>query len=164
MRFVSRPRAAQEISFCGVGQFTAPHHKTISLARRGGAPRKVGCMMPVYKPHDLVKKSLLTTSELSEIKQLVAVVNQHDKLHMRFYPELASQARTAEINNYLFYQDDRLVGHLSFWSLSVEKREMLIGAVHPAYRCQGIFRALFEEARREYAPQGVRQLILVCES
>ena len=121
-------------------------------------------MMPVYKPHDLVKKSLLTTSELAEIKQLVAVVNQHDKLHMRFYPELASQARNAEINNYLFYQDDRLVGYLSFWSLSVEKREMLIGAVHPAYRCQGIFRALFEEARREYAPQGVRQLILVCES
>jgi mycothiol synthase len=121
--------------------------------------------MPVYKPRDLVKKSLLTTSELAEIEQLVAVVNRHDKLHMRFYPELAKLARgTEQINNYLFYQDNRLAGYLSFWSLSVEKREMLIGTVHPAYRRQGIFRALFEEARREYKQQGVRQLIFTCES
>lgn len=41
---------------------------------------------------------------------------------------------------------------------------MLIGTVHPAYRRQGIFRALFEEARREYKQQGVRQLIFTCES
>lgn len=122
-------------------------------------------MMAVHRQRDLVKKSLLTTGEIAAIEQLVAVVNRHDGLHVRFYRDLPLRARTGnEFNHYLYYDDGRLVGYLSFWSLGVEEREMLVGLVHPAFRRQGIFRALFEEARLEYRSQGAHKLVLICES
>jgi len=96
-----------------------------------------------------------------EIEQLAEVCNKYEDLHMRFN-WLRSRPPSEETNDFLYYEDSKLVGYLNISSYGSKEKELL-GMVHPGHRRKGIFRALFTLAREECLRRGAQGLILVCE-
>lgn len=107
----------------------------------------------------IVKVQQLTTSIHDEIEALAEICRQSDGLEMMLYledPRVAHQ----ETNQFLFYQDDALVGMVS---LPAGSQIEILGMVHPAYRRRGIGRALLSAAIAESQHRGARECLLVCE-
>lgn len=119
--------------------------------------------MPLHKQRSVVAKSVLSPAEIAECEQLVSLCNRHDDLHMQLSREMLEERSGKENNDFLYYQDDVLVGYLSLMNWGIEERELHIGVVHPNYRRQGIFRALLEAVKTECANRGTRKFVLVCE-
>ncbi|HTK05846.1 MAG TPA: GNAT family N-acetyltransferase [Ktedonobacteraceae bacterium] len=110
----------------------------------------------------LVRKQTLTTTDITEIRQLADLCNQYEQLHMRIsWVALRSRAGN-EYHDLLYYQDDQLVGYLSLDSAGGSERE-LTGMVHPAYRRRGIFTTLFRATQEDCARLSIPHVILVCE-
>lgn len=120
--------------------------------------------MPLHKPQSVVAKSVLSPTEMAECEQLVSLCNRYENLHMQLSREMLAVRSGKENADFLYYQDDMLVGYLSLMSWGTEERELHIGVVHPNYRRQGIFRALLEAARAECARRGTRKFVLICEN
>jgi ribosomal protein S18 acetylase RimI-like enzyme len=120
--------------------------------------------MPLHKPQSVVAKSILSPAEIAECEQLIAVCNRYEGLHMQLSRELLAERSGKEKDDFLYYQDDMLVGYLSLMNWGIEERELHIGVVHPDYRRQGIFRALFEAAKTECTGRGTRKFALICEN
>jgi ribosomal protein S18 acetylase RimI-like enzyme len=112
--------------------------------------------------HGLIAKQTLTSSEIAEIEQLINTCNTHDGLRMRIGIEMLRERRGDETNDFLYYADGRLVGYLETDSYGGKEKE-LTGMVHPDFRRQGIFTALFTAAKEELRQRGVQKLIFVCE-
>src|SRR5579859_2639207 len=110
----------------------------------------------------LVAKSILTPGELGEISRLIDICNQHDGLRMRIDMKMLRERSGDENNDFLYYIDGQLVGYLEADSYGRQEKE-LAGMVHPDFRRQGIFTALFTAAREEFQQHGVQKLIVVCE-
>jgi ribosomal protein S18 acetylase RimI-like enzyme len=118
--------------------------------------------MTEARQHTLVKKRTLTTKELVDIQQLAEICNRHDGLHMRLDWNLLTTRSGAEVSDFLYYQNDELVGYLMTYGFGNDERE-LIGMVHPTQRRQGIARTLLQAAQEEYTGHGVHELLLICE-
>jgi len=114
------------------------------------------------RQYHLVKKRTLTTEELVAIQQLAELCNRHDELQMRLDWQPLTNRSGAEVSDFLYYQNDALVGYLNAYGFGNDERE-LTGMVHPAQRRQGIARTLLQAAREEYTGHGVRELLLICE-
>jgi ribosomal protein S18 acetylase RimI-like enzyme len=112
--------------------------------------------------HDLVIKSILTPDELAAISRLTEICDTHDGLRMRIGMEMLRERRGDESNDFLYYVDGQLVGYLEADSYGRKEKE-LVGMVHPDFRRQGIFTALFTAARDEFQRGGIEKLILICE-
>jgi ribosomal protein S18 acetylase RimI-like enzyme len=110
----------------------------------------------------LVTKSTLTLNELAAISRLIDVCNTHDGLRMRIGMEMLRERSGDESNDFLYYVDGQLVGYLEADSYGRQEKE-LAGMVHPDFRRQGIFTALFTAAREEFHRRGIEKLILICE-
>ena len=110
----------------------------------------------------IIAKSTLTPGEIAEIDQLISVCNAHDGLRMRIGVEMLRERRGDETNDFLYYADGQLVGYLEADSYGRQEKE-LTGMVHPDFRRQGIFTALFTAAKAELQQHGVQKLIFVCE-
>lgn len=119
--------------------------------------------MPLHKPQSVVVKSILSPAEIAECEQLVSLCNRHDNLHMQLSRDMLEERSGQENDDFLYYQDDMLVGYLSLMSWGIEERELHIAVVHPNYRRRGIFRALLEAAKTECASRGTRKFVLICE-
>jgi ribosomal protein S18 acetylase RimI-like enzyme len=119
--------------------------------------------MPLHKQQSVVVRSVLSPAEIAECEQLVTLCNRYENLHMQLSREMLEERSGKENDDFLYYQDDMLVGYLSLMSWGIEEREMHLGVVHPNYRRQGIFRALLEAAKAECASRGTRKFALVCE-
>lgn len=118
-------------------------------------------MQPVDK-HGLIAKQTLTPDEIAEISRLIDICNAHDGLRMRIGLEMLRERSGDETNDFLYYADGQLVGYLEADSYGRKDKE-LAGMVHPDYRRQGIFTALFMAAKEEFERRGVQKLIFVCE-
>ncbi len=112
--------------------------------------------------HGLITKSTLTPDELAAIARLIDICNQHDGLRMRIGMEMLRERRGDETNDFLYYAGGQLVGYLEADSYGRKEKE-LVGMVHPAFRRQGIFSALFTAAKEEFHQRDVQKLILVSE-
>src|SRR5579859_1487956 len=110
----------------------------------------------------LVAKSILTPGELGEISRLIDICNQHDGLRMRIDMKMLRERSGDENNDFLYYIDGQLVGYLEAESYGRKEKE-LVGMVHPDFRRQGIFTALFTAARGEFQRRGIEKLIPICE-
>lgn len=118
--------------------------------------------MTEARQHNLVKKRTLTTEELVAIQQLTEICNRHDELYMRLDWNLLANRSGAEVSDFLYYQNDELVGYLMAYGFGNDERE-LTGMVHPAQRRQGIAHTLLQVAQEEYTGHGVHELLLICE-
>ncbi len=112
--------------------------------------------------HGLIAKQTLTPDEIAEISRLIDICNEHDRLRMRIGLEMLRERRGDETNDFLYYAGGQLVGYLEADSYSRKEKE-LTGMVHPDFRRQGIFTALFTAAKKELQQRGVQKLIFVCE-
>jgi len=104
----------------------------------------------------------LSQGELDAITHLQDVCNEADGLQMKLN-WMRLNARVGDVtNDFLWYADDQLVGFLGLYQFVPDVAE-LSGMVHPAYRRRGIFRQLFEAARRELTVRRVDRILLICE-
>lgn len=120
--------------------------------------------MTFRERESLVKKITLSVAEIAEIERLVEVCNSYEGLHTRLSRAMLAERPKQEVNDFLYYQDDKLVGYLGLENWGVEDRELHIGVVHPDYRNRGIFRTLLEAAQDEWASRGAKKIVLVSES
>jgi len=122
----------------------------------------LGAIMPGTHKQGLVKKQTLAEAEAIAIEQLISICNTHEGLYMRLSPDMLRKRLGHETNDFLYYEDGKLVGYLAVESWGTKEREAT-GMVHPDYRGRGIFSALLAAAKEECQHRGVQKLILVCE-
>ena len=111
---------------------------------------------------NLICKQTLTPGEIAEISRLIDICNAHDGLRMRIGLDMLRERRRDETDDFLYYADGQLVGYLEADSYGRKDKE-LAGMVHPDFRRQGIFAALFTVAKEELQRRDVQKLIFVCE-
>ncbi|HLI05163.1 MAG TPA: GNAT family N-acetyltransferase [Ktedonobacteraceae bacterium] len=110
----------------------------------------------------LVKKRRLNEAELAEVEELAQVCDAYEDLHLRLSVEQMRTRTGKESNDFLFYEDGRLVGALALSDYGKEKREVIL-MVHPYHRRRGIASALLAAARKDARRRGIERLALVCE-
>jgi ribosomal protein S18 acetylase RimI-like enzyme len=110
----------------------------------------------------LIKKHGLIDADIAEIQQLVTICDTHDRASMRINWDMLASRPKDEVNDFLYYQNDVLVGYLALYSFSKREAETS-GMVHPEYRRKGIFRALVQAATEELKRQGIPKLIFFCD-
>jgi ribosomal protein S18 acetylase RimI-like enzyme len=110
----------------------------------------------------LIKKSSLSTEEIAEIEQLAQICDAYDHATMRVnWGSLASRSGNAT-NDFLYYQDGRLIGTLSLYTFGGSEAETS-GMVHPDERRKGIFRTLVDAAIDELRQRAIPKLIFFCD-
>lgn len=114
------------------------------------------------KRRGLVKRRQLSEAELAEVEELARAVDAYEDLHLLLSVEQMRERAENAANDFLYYEDDRLVGALALSEYGHEKRE---GSplVHPDYRRRGIGSALLAAVREEGKRRGIERLALVCE-
>ena len=110
----------------------------------------------------LVKKQALTETEVAELQQLTTLCNSYENLHMRISWEMLPLCLDNQVNNFLYYDDGKLVGYLALDGWGVKERE-LVSMVHPDYRRKGIGSTLFAAVKDESIQRGLERLVLICE-
>lgn len=116
----------------------------------------------VHSKQGLVKKQTWTEEELAEAIKLLELCNAYEDLHIKLGLEILQRRPANQVNDFLYYENDMLVGLLSLDDTGEQDREMT-GVVHPAYRRKGIFTELLAAAKEEARSRGIERLIIVCE-
>ena len=116
---------------------------------------------------DTLKQGLLTVNTLTdeqeaEIQQLTDLCNLYENLHLHFSQHRLGNRLDRVMPNFLYYEDEKLVGYLVPDSFGAEEKELL-GMVHPDYRRRGIFTALLAATKEVCKARGVERLIFVVE-
>lgn len=115
----------------------------------------------MYK-QGLVKKTTLTATEVAAIKRLVDLCNRHEHLRIRLDWGMLRSQNGTEVNDFLYYKENDLVGYLAGYGFDNGEHELTV-LVHPDYRRQAIGRELLEAAKNEYAYVEGCRLVLRCE-
>jgi ribosomal protein S18 acetylase RimI-like enzyme len=110
----------------------------------------------------LVKQRTWSEDELAEARQLLELCDRFEGLSLKLDVGMLRFRGGKETNDFLYYEDGKLVGLLALDELGAEDREMT-GGVHPEYRRRGIFSRLLAAAKDEARSRGTERLILVCE-
>ena len=110
----------------------------------------------------LIKRRMLTASEMTMIRQLADVCERYEQLHMRIDSMMLQSRSGSVVNDFLYYDHDVLIGYLALDDRGSVQNE-LVGMVHPDYRLRGIFRMLLRAAVEEGRARHVQQFILVNE-
>lgn len=118
--------------------------------------------MSLPTKHGLIERRGLDATELSEIKRLAQLCNQHEDLDLKLNWGLLQDRSRDQLNDFLYYADGQLVGFLALFSFNSQEGE-ISGMVHPAYRQHGIFSVLFEAARQECQSRTLPTLLLIVE-
>ena len=114
------------------------------------------------KRHGLLKKQGLTQTELAEIEELAGVCNAYEGLDLKLNWNVLRKRSETEANDFLYYVDGKLVGFLPLFSFNAKEGE-ISGMVHPQYRRQGIFTALFNAVMEECQRRGLPTVLLIVE-
>lgn len=104
----------------------------------------------------------LSATELDEVAQLAQICNQQDGLDLKLNWSVLRHRPADQLNDFLYYADDQLVGFLPLFAFNSQEGE-ISGMVHPNYRRRGIFRTLFEAACQESRSRNLPSLLLIVE-
>lgn len=104
----------------------------------------------------------LSQTVLAEIEQLMQVCNNHEGLDLKINMQILRSRPHDEINDFLYYEQDVLVGFLGLYSFNPHEGE-ISGMVHPASRRKGIFTSLFRAALEECQHRNITRLLLIVE-
>ena len=104
----------------------------------------------------------LSRTVLAEIEQLMQVCNAHEGLDLKINLSILHSRPHDEINDFLYYEQDVLVGFLGLYSFNPHEGE-ISGMVHPSFRRKGIFTALFQAVLEECQHRNITHLLLIVE-
>ncbi len=104
----------------------------------------------------------LSIEELQEIRRLADICEQHDGIHLKLNWEMLKNRSLDETNDFLCYQDGRLIGCLALYWFGSPEIE-LNGMVHPSFRRDRVFSRLLGEARAECRRRGIPKLVFICD-
>lgn len=104
----------------------------------------------------------LSRTVLAEIEHLMLVCNAHEGLDLKINLQILHSRPHDAINDFLYYEQDVLVGFLGLYSFNSDEGE-ISGMVHPASRRNGIFTALFRAALEECQHRNITHLLLIVE-
>jgi ribosomal protein S18 acetylase RimI-like enzyme len=103
-----------------------------------------------------------TEDELAEAEALINLCNAYEDLRIKLATTMLRSRSGDETNDFLYYEDGKLVGLLALDDFQQADREMT-GLVHPDYRRRGIFTDLLTMAKAEGRARGIKRLVIVCE-
>ena len=112
----------------------------------------------MQKPNGILSPRVLTSFDWSAIDALADECRSHDRLELPLHR--APPGGSKESNQFLYYQDDELVG---IASLAPGNEIEVLGTVHPEHRRKGIGRLLLSAVADECKKRGVSDFLLVCE-
>lgn len=115
------------------------------------------------KINGLHPKQGLSEEELRLIFELADLCNTADNIQLKLNREMLRNRPASETNDFLFYQDGKLVGFLGLYIFQSTEAECS-GMVHPEYRRKGIFNSLVKEAAEECSKRGIPQMLFICHS
>ena len=104
----------------------------------------------------------LAQTELAAIEQLAQLCNSYEGLDLKINRETLRSRPHNEINDFLYYEQDVLVGFLGLFSFNPHEAE-ISGMVHPEYRRKGIFTTLFQAALEECQRRNITRILLIVE-
>lgn len=110
---------------------------------------------------DLVIRTALTRTEYQAVENLMTICNMAEDLDLKLSIRLGPPNIPGEINQILYYVDQKLVG---FCSLDGMAEVEICAAVHPEYRRRGIGHRLLETALEACRKHGTQRAVLICES
>lgn len=110
----------------------------------------------------ILPRAGLSPQELEEVRKLCEVCNSHDHIEIKLNWSTLSDRPAGVTNDFLFYQNDRIVGFLAIYCFMSTEVE-ISGMVHPEARRQGIFDQLVQTAIAECRRREVPKLIFINE-
>ncbi len=110
----------------------------------------------------IIQSKGLSEAHLNAIHQLENICNQVSGLTMKLNPNTLRNRPDHEINDFLWYEQDQLVGYLALYAFNPKEAE-ISAMTHPDYRQQGIFTELLEAARFELQQRKVPDFLFICE-
>ncbi|WP_134684168.1 GNAT family N-acetyltransferase [Brevibacillus migulae] len=108
----------------------------------------------------LHKRNVLTPGELEQIQRLEQTCTAHDGFALKLNWSMLRSRQGDAPQDYLYYKDGELIAFLGLYSFGSEEVEVS-GMVHPAYRRQGIFRGMLEEAIADSRSRKFGRLLLI---
>ncbi len=110
----------------------------------------------------ILPRAGLSPLELEEVRKLWEVCNSHDHIEIKLNWSTLADRPSGVTNDFLFYQNDRLVGFLAIYCFMSTEVE-ISGMVHPEARRQGIFGQMVQTAIAECRRREVPKLIFINE-
>lgn len=104
----------------------------------------------------------LNQQELDAIATLAQVCNAYEQLELKLNLRILHSRPKNETNDFLYYEDDLLVGYLALYCFNSLEAEVS-GMVLPTFRRQGIFTRLFEAARKECEARKLPSMLWIVE-
>lgn len=109
----------------------------------------------------LVSARGLSTQELQDIRKLEAGCGKSEPLNMKLNWDMLETRSADEVNDFLYYDGEELIGFLGLYGLGSEIE--VTGMVHPEFRRQGRFSELLQAARQECRARNCSRMLLITE-
>ncbi|MBN2879944.1 MAG: GNAT family N-acetyltransferase [Clostridia bacterium] len=116
----------------------------------------------------ILSLNILGEKEIKEVKALESICRAHDNIHLKLELDFKNEAaellskNPENINEFLCYADDSLIGYASILSFNPKEAEVT-GMVHPDFRRQGIFTELFAEVEKECRRREFESVLLLAD-
>lgn len=112
--------------------------------------------------YTITARKTLTTEELAQIKELVAICNEQDGLDLKVNPGMLEKRSGEHEEDFVCYADGKLIGFLGLYVFHGGEAEVS-GMVHPAYRRKGIFTALQAQAADACRRRGIPSQLFIIQ-
>jgi ribosomal protein S18 acetylase RimI-like enzyme len=104
----------------------------------------------------------LNEVQLAEIRQLETTCNQFEGLTMKLNWDTLTSRPADQVNDFLYYANDALVGYLALYGFN--QHEVEVSAMtQPQYRQRGIFKQLLAAASLELQQRQTPNFLFICE-
>lgn len=109
------------------------------------------------------KKNILTSEDIQQIIDLATYCEHIDGLEYKLSlnVDVLRIRNESQVNDFLYYQDDKLVGFVSMYEFERPTKLELIGIVHPSFRRQKICSNLLDAAFDEIKTRNINELLFI---
>ena len=113
---------------------------------------------------EMIGATSLSEKQLQDIKELENACSRYEKLSMKLNWDMLNTRAHHETNDFLYYENNQLIGFLGLYGFGPRPKEIeLTGMVHPEHRRRGIFKGLFNEAKKVCHSRDVERILIITE-